>query len=103
MKTKIEIGTLVTSKKHGEGVIVKIITKSTGYVQVDFNGVLKNEMAFNLTVNGESLKNKSVKKEITEQDIIDNAKDFARINARLNYALSQETGRTGTTEFLKSI
>lgn len=33
----------------GTGKIVKIITRSTGYVTVDYNGILKNEMAFNLT------------------------------------------------------
>lgn len=43
----------------GTGKIVKIITRSTGYVTVDYNGTLKNEMAFNLTDEaGEPLKAK---------------------------------------------
>lgn len=52
----VSIGTKVF--RNGlEGVIVKIITKSTGYVEVDFNGKLKKEMAFNLIdENGVSLK-----------------------------------------------
>lgn len=52
----IAIGMKV-SGKLGEGVITKIITKSTGYVEVDYNGISKKEMAFNLTgENGISLK-----------------------------------------------
>lgn len=54
----IAIGMKVV-KSGIEGIIVKIITKSTGYVQVDFNGKLKKEMAFNLKdENGVCLKNK---------------------------------------------
>lgn len=56
----ITIGTKVKGKL-GMGIITKIITKSTGYVQVDYNGTLKNEMAFNLTdENGNDLKKKPV-------------------------------------------
>lgn len=59
----ISIGTKVQGKK-GNGIIVKIITKSTGYVQVDYNGSLVNEMAFNLLdENGVSLKSKPAKAE----------------------------------------
>jgi len=55
----LSIGQKVSNKKNGNGIIVKIITKSTGYVQVDFNGILKNEMAFNLNDEfGNCLKNK---------------------------------------------
>ena len=58
-----------------EGVIVKIITKSTGYVEVDFNGKLKKEMAFNLLdENGVCLKNNkpaSTPKKSTMQKEID--------------------------------
>lgn len=57
--SKIQIGTEVKSSKFGIGVITKIITKSTGYVEVNYNGSIKKEMAFNLTdINGESLKAK---------------------------------------------
>lgn len=101
---KIEINTTVVSPKFGKGIITKIITKSTGYVEVNYNGNFKKEMAFNLTdENGVSLKSAPKKSVITEQDKIDNAKDFARINARLNNALSNEIGRNGSNEFLLSI
>lgn len=57
MKTGIKV-----IGKHGEGVITKIITKSTGYVEVAYNsGFVKKDMAFNLTdENGNSLKKKPV-------------------------------------------
>lgn len=43
----------------GVGKIVRIITPSTGYVEVNYNGVLKKEMAFNLTdMEGNLLKSK---------------------------------------------
>ena len=81
----LTIGQKVTSKKNGNGVIVKIITKSTGYVQVDFSGTLRNEMAFNLNDEfGNCLKNKPATKEpkeLTAADIysekIESAKRFA--------------------------
>jgi hypothetical protein len=59
MKTKIYIGAKVTSK-NGAGTITNIITKSTGYVEVTYNnGILRKEMAFNLTgEDGELLKAK---------------------------------------------
>ena len=59
MKTsKINIGTKVFNKKNQEGTISKVITKSTGYVEVTYSdGSVRKEMAFNLTdENGESLK-----------------------------------------------
>lgn len=56
--SKIQIGTSVIGK-HGKGVISAIITKSTGYVEVDYNGKKSKEMAFNLTgEDGQSLKAK---------------------------------------------
>lgn len=60
MATKIEIGTPVISSKNGNGIITKIITKSTGYVEVTYaNGSIKKEMAFNLkNENNEELKSK---------------------------------------------
>lgn len=56
--SKINIGTKVLNKKNQKGTITKVITKSTGYVEVTYiNGLVKKEMAFNLTdENGESLK-----------------------------------------------
>jgi hypothetical protein len=60
MKTKIFAGAQVTSAKHGEGVITRIITKSTGYVEVRYsNGNIRKEMAFNLNgEDGQPLKTK---------------------------------------------
>ena len=56
--SKINIGTKVFNKKNQEGTITKVITKSTGYVEVTYSdGSVRKEMAFNLTdENGESLK-----------------------------------------------
>lgn len=59
MKTsKFAIETRVENKKGLVGTITKIITKSTGYVEVTFdNGDVKKEMAFNLkNIEGETLK-----------------------------------------------
>ena len=70
--------------KSGEGVITKIITKSTGYVEVTYdNGIVKKEMAFNLTdENGDDLKKKPVKKELTaEQKIKADRRHAAFINS----------------------
>lgn len=56
---KIEIGMQVKGSL-GNGIISNVITKSTGYVEVDYSGKIKKEMAFNLTdMNGVSLKSKS--------------------------------------------
>lgn len=54
----LSINQSVISRKFGKGVITRIITKSTGYVEVKFeSGVIRKEMAFNLTdENGNSLK-----------------------------------------------
>lgn len=54
----IAIDQAVTNKKGQKGAITRIITKSTGYVEVTFeNGTIGKEMAFNLTdENGVSLK-----------------------------------------------
>ncbi len=71
MKAKIEIGTRI-NKGGIEGTITKIITKSTGYVEVTFdNGKVKKEMAFNLnTIDGDKLKATPVRKP-TSQAILD--------------------------------
>ncbi|RHJ76136.1 hypothetical protein [Parabacteroides sp. AM08-6] len=61
----ITINKVVTNKKGQKGTITRIITKSTGYVEVTFeNGTIGKEMAFNLTdENGVALK-KAPKSEI---------------------------------------
>lgn len=57
--TKTKVGSIVNSK-HGNGVISKIITKSSGYVEVKYNsGTTRKEMAFNLRgEDGKPLRNK---------------------------------------------
>ena len=93
MKTQIEIGTKVIGKL-GAGVISRIITKSTGYVEVNYNGILKKEMAFNLTnENGESLKNKPIHTPSSSHGTY----GMDEFNKRLKIALVEETGRTGLT------
>ena len=54
----ITINQTVINKKGQKGTITRIITKSTGYVEVSYeNGTTKKEMAFNLTdENGNALK-----------------------------------------------
>lgn len=54
----ITIDQVVFNKKNQKGTITRIITKSTGYVEVAYEaGFTKKEMAFNLTdENGVSLK-----------------------------------------------
>lgn len=58
-KVMITINQVVFNKKGQKGTITRIITKSTGYVEVSYEaGFSKKEMAFNLTdENGVSLKN----------------------------------------------
>ncbi len=77
--SKIAIGTQVLGK-IGQGTITKIITKSTGYVEVTYySGTVKKEMAFNLTdLDGNSLKNKPVAKMHTEESL---AKHNASVDA----------------------
>jgi hypothetical protein len=93
MKATIEIGISVNGSS-GIGTITKIITKSTGYVEVSYkNGKTKKEMAFNLTsLEGEILKNKPVVKEQTESQKNWRIHNF---NKSLKESLEQETGRTG--------
>lgn len=54
----INVGMVVTNNKGLKGTITKIITKSTGYVEVLYdNGIKKKEIAFNLVdENGVPLK-----------------------------------------------
>lgn len=68
MKAKVEIGNRVNGS-NGTGTISKIITKSTGYVEVSYdNGKVKKEMAFNLTsVDGEVLRSKPAGKTAEEK------------------------------------
>jgi len=80
MATKIEIGTKIIGKL-GAGLITKIITKSTGYVEVTYNnGSLKKEMATNLkSENGEVLKNKPLEKEANIVLNLDNLKEYKNL------------------------
>ena len=87
MKTKIEIGTKVNGSL-GKGIIEKIITRSTGYVEVNYNGRIKKEMAFNLTdMNGEFLKSKPVKRELTEKQKLINERSHERFMQNINDAV----------------
>lgn len=90
--SKINIGTKVLNKKNQEGTITKVITKSTGYVEVTYvNSTVKKEMAFNLTdENGESLKAtpKAKKQTMTIADKIESTKQgLLDANTRYNQSL----------------
>lgn len=65
-KVMITINQVVFNKKGQKGTITRIITKSTGYVEVSYEaGFSKKEMAFNLTdENGVSLKKSPKKAEL---------------------------------------
>jgi hypothetical protein len=83
--SKINIGTKVFNKKNNEGTITKVITKSTGYVEVTYlDGSVRKEMAFNLKdENGNSLKAtpKAQKRTITTADRIECTKQgLLRVN-----------------------
>ena len=92
MKTRIEIGTTVVSPKHGKGIISKIITKSTGYVEVTYaNGQIKKEMAFNLTdEQGISLKAKPVVKPLTPEQQAKLDRSHARFMYNMDQAVLNE-------------
>lgn len=90
--SRINIGTKVFNKNNQEGTITKVITKSTGYVEVTYiNGLIKKEMAFNLTdENGESLKAtpKAKKQTMTIADKIESTKQgLLDANTRYNQSL----------------
>ena len=60
----LQVNQTVINKKGQKGIITRIITKSTGYVEVSYDGILKKEMAFNLTdENGNPLKKAPKKQE----------------------------------------
>lgn len=60
----LQVNQTVINKKGQRGIITRIITKSTGYVEVSYDGILKKEMAFNLTdENGNPLKKAPKKQE----------------------------------------
>ena len=60
----LQVNQTVINKKGQKGIITHIITKSTGYVEVSYDGILKKEMAFNLTdENGNPLKKAPKKQE----------------------------------------
>lgn len=89
--SKIQVGATVVSAKYGKGTITTIITKSTGYVEVDYNGTVKKEMAFNLTdENGESMKAKPVKKELTAEQREKLNRSHAAFMRNLNQAVLQD-------------
>lgn len=96
MKTKIEIGAKVNSSKFGAGVITSIITKSTGYVTVDYNGNIRKEMAFNLTdENGESMKAKPAKQYHTEESAAKLNAGIDSFQSKMKSALEAELGCNG--------
>ena len=87
MKNKIEIGMKVEGSL-GNGKIEKIITRSTGYVEVNYNGILKKEMAFNLkNTSGEFLKSKPCKKELTGEQKLRNERSRERFMQHINDAV----------------
>lgn len=60
----LQVNQTVINKKGQKGIITRIITKSTGYVEVSYDGILKKEIAFNLTdENGNPLKKAPKKQE----------------------------------------
>jgi hypothetical protein len=90
--SKIQIGATVVSSKLGTGVITKIITKSTGYVEVSYeSGLVKKEMAFNLVdENGVSMKAKPVVKPMTEEQKARQDRRHAAFVSQLNMAVLQD-------------
>ncbi len=92
MKTsKIELGAKVKGF-NGIGTITRIITKSTGYVEVTYSNCTKKEMAFNLKdENGESLKSKPVKKELTSEQILRNKMKAADLQNDIKRCIYLET------------
>lgn len=67
--SKVFIGAKVFNKKGQQGEIVRIITRSTGYVEVNYAGINRKEMAFNLKdVNGEPLR-KAPKSTTTQRQL----------------------------------
>lgn len=89
---KIEVGQKVTGKL-GLGTITKIITKSTGYVEVTYdNGTVKKEMAFNLTSeNGEVVKNKPVQRVHTAESAARANREYDAFQRKVKFAaLSDE-------------
>jgi hypothetical protein len=91
-KAKIQIGAKVF-KNNCEGTISRIITKSTGYVEVTFvNGQVKKEMAINLIdENGQPMKNKSVSKPLTDAQRESNQRDINRFQAQMKQAIYLDT------------
>ena len=91
-KSKIQIGTKVF-KNNCEGTITRVITQSTGYVEVTFiNGQIKKEMAINLfNENGQPMKNKTVSKPLTDAQREANQRDINRFQAQMKQAVFLET------------
>lgn len=97
MKTsKIFQGAEVNSKKNGHGIITRIITKSTGYVEVSYdNGSVKKEMAFNLTDNEGNALKATPKKRESEPTMAERIQSWKQsllhVNDKWNNASSLET------------
>lgn len=95
--SKIQINAEVNNKKYGHGIITRIITKSTGYVEVRYdNGTVRKEMAFNLTDNeGNSMKAAPKKREAaapTMAERIQKGKEMLlQVNNDWNHHESNET------------
>ena len=90
--SKITTGQKVKSAKLGLGEITKVITKSTGYVEVTYaNGQIKKEMAFNLTdEQGISLKAKPVVKPLTPEQQAKLDRSHARFMYNMDQAVLNE-------------
>ena len=96
MASKFEIGTEVIGSK-GNGIIVKVITKSTGYVLVNYKGIEKKEMAFNLTdLLGNTLK-------ATPKKQKDSVGTHAECQAHLRMSLSNEMGASYVSNSRRSL
>lgn len=94
----LAINQVVFNKKNQKGKITRIITKSTGYVEVAYeSGVSKKEMAFNLAdENGASLKKSPKKPEPVKVDPINTWQDIAmsvndKWNCNSTWKLAEQT------------
>ena len=94
----ITINQVVLNKKGQKGTITRIITKSTGYVEVTLeNGIISKEMAFNLKdENGVSLKKAPAKREPVKVDPVKVWQDIAmsvndKWNSNSTWKLAEQT------------
>lgn len=116
----VKLGLTVFTKKAQKGTITKIITKSTGYVEVTLeDGTIKKEMAFNLTdVDGKPVRKapkKAVEKPLSPMEQLCNRFKFINACCRgdrngLSYQLCEEdlanvemAARAKGNEFIQSV